>query len=352
MRKPLHRLGIHDLFYYERGRFNAITDVAGVKVGHSTIIEGQDIRTGVTVVVPSVDFLKSELLAGGFVFNANGEVTGLQYIFEEGRLTSPIFLTNTGSVGDVFSAVIDYYQGDILLPVIGECWDGYLNDLEGRHVKKEHVVSAIEKAAGGQVPQGNVGAGTGMISFGFKAGIGTSSRKLKVDGNGYTVGALVNNNMYTDDFRHRYLRIGGMDVARLIGEHDKDGPHLAEDEQNHHSSILIIATDIPLSHVQLNRIARHAVLGIGRVGLVSYTGSGDFIIAFSTGNTLPRRENGKLHQITIMEDSKLDGVFEAVIEMVEEAYLNSLLMAEDMEGREGRKVRALPIGEILTKAAK
>jgi len=352
MRKSLQELGIHEqFFYYPRGKFNAITDVEGVKVGHSTVIKDEDIRTGVSVIIPP-GLTDGRLIAGGFAFNANGDVTGFQYIFEEGRLISPIFLTNTFSVGDVFSSVVDYYKGEVALPIIGECWDGYLSDIEGRHVKYENVVEAIETASSGEVKQGNVGAGTGMTSFGFKSGIGTSSRKLTIAGKEFTIGVLVNNNIGNDHGSHRYLRIGGVETAKLIGEYD---PKQDEEQvgQNHqHSSICVIATDIPLTHYQLNRIAKHTVLGMGRMGIVSGSGSGDFIISFSTANKVPKRGTVETWTVEAIEETRLDLVFEATIEAVEESYLNSLLLAEDMQGKEGHFMRALPVGEILEKIKK
>jgi D-aminopeptidase len=345
MRKPLHELKIHGFFYYKRGKFNAITDVQEIKVGHTTIIKGSNVRTGVTVIIPP-DLSKNRYIAGGFAFNANGEVTGLQYIFEEARLTSPIFLTNTVSVGDVFSAVVDYYKGEIALPIVGECWDGYLNDIWGRHVKKEHVFQAIKKAKSGKVEQGCVGAGTGMTSFGFKSGIGTASRKVKILGKEYTVGVLVNNNMGNEDGRHRYLRIGGIDVAKTLGE-NAEVKEIENIETHQSSSILVVAIDAPLTHYQLNRIAKHAVLGFARIGLVSYSGSGDFIIAFSTGNKLPKRESKVKFNVETIEESLLDDIFEATLEAVEEAYLNTLLTAEDMKGRNGHVVHALPVDKLI-----
>lgn len=344
MRKPLHKLNLHDFFYHTRGKNNAITDVPGIKVGHSTIIQGSDVRTGVTVIIPG-DLSSHRYTAGGFAFNANGEVTGLQYIMEEARLISPIFLTNTISVGDVFSAVVDYYKGKIALPVIGECWDGWLNDIWGKHVKKEHVFQAIESAKNGEVEQGCVGAGTGMTSFGFKSGIGTASRIVKILDKDYAVGALVNNNMGGEDGSHKYLRIGGVDISKSLGSSDEIWK---QEQLDTHlsSSILTIATNAPLTHYQLNRIAKHGVLGFGRIGLVSYSGSGDFVIAFSTSNKIPNRENKVMYQLTVIQESLLDSLFEATIEAVEEAYLNSILTAEDMTGKDGHTVKALPINKI------
>ncbi|HLE48517.1 MAG TPA: P1 family peptidase [Patescibacteria group bacterium] len=347
MRKPLHELNIHDFFHYSRGKNNNITDVSGIKVGHSTIIKGENVRTGVTTVIAEGVF-ENDLAAGGFAFNANGEFTGLQYVFEEGKLYCPIFLTNTISLSDVCTYVIDYYKPKLALPLIGECWDGWLNDIWGRHVKKENVIEAIESAKSGKVEQGCVGAGTGMTSFGFKSGIGTSSRKVKVLDKEYTVGILVNNNMGHEDGRHKYLRIAGIDYSKLFGiyeEEEKNDPGV----RKNNSSIMIIATDAPLDHRQLNRLSKHAVFGFARAGLVSYTGSGDFVLAFSTGNRFPRRDTKVEYQATKLEETLMDDIFEATIEAVEESYLNSLLMAEDMKGRDGHFIKGLPVEKLLEK---
>lgn len=347
MKKTLQQLGIHNYFYHHSGTDNTITDVSGVLVGHKTLNAGENIRTGVTVVVPPTDFSKHGFIAGGFVFNANGEMTGLQYILEEGKMISPIFLTNTLSVGDVFSAIVDYYQGKIALPIIGECWDGHLNDIEGRHVKKKHVIEAINNAKAGKIEQGCVGAGTGMTSFGFKSGIGSASRVVNLGNKKYTVGVLLNNNLGNEDGRHRYLRIGGVDVGKLLGEYTIRDKEYREGHQS--STIIIIATDAPLDHHQLNRLSKHAILGMGRVGIISYSGSGDFIISFSIANKVPKRET-KIHwSIETIEETLLDDLFEATIEAVEESYLNSFLMAETTRGRDGHIIEALPIADIISK---
>jgi D-aminopeptidase len=344
MRKTLQQLGIHDYFYYPRGKNNAITDVMDVKVGHTTVIEGDNIRTGVSVVIPPIDFRMDKLLAGGFAFNANGEMTGLQYVMEEARLISPIFLTNTFSVGDVYKAVVDYYQGDIALPIIGECWDGYLNDIVGRHVKSEHVYDAIRTASGGNIPQGNVGAGTGMTAFGFKAGIGTSSRTIKLNNREYTVGVLVNNNLGIEIGNHRYLRIGPVQINdKFLQTH----PIIHDQSDSQQSSaIIIIATDIPMDHHQLNRLSKRAVLGMGRVGVISYSDSGEFILSFSTANKVPLRGTKGFWKIELIEESLLDTVFEATVEAVEESFINSILMAEDMTGKDGHEAKELPIDKL------
>jgi D-aminopeptidase len=347
MRQTLEKLPIHNFFYYPRGKYNAITDVAGVKVGHATVISDDYIRTGVTVVNPLPDYTKDKLIAGGYSFNSNGEVLGLNYLLEEGRLTSPIFLTNTYSVGDVANAVIDYYHGAIQLPIVGECWDGYLNDINGRHIKMAHVIEAIESACSSFVSQGNVGAGTGMSAFGFKAGIGSSSRIVSLLGKKYSIGVLVNNNLGNEVGHHRYLRIGGVDIGKMYVDHPLEGVTTDTSESQQSSSIIVIATDIPLTQNQITRISKRAILGMGRVGAVSYTSSGDFVIAFTTANRVPKRGSKKIWQADIIEESQLDDVFEATIEAVEESYLNSLLAAEDMTGIHGHVMRALPIENLI-----
>ncbi len=349
VRKTLDQLPIHDFFYYSRGRFNAITDVPGIKVGHSTIIEGDNIRTGVTIVMPLDDYMKSKMIAGGFILNGNGETLGLAYIMEEARLTSPIFLTNTYSVGDVANAVIHYYNGAIQLPIVAECWDGYLNDIDGRYVQAEHVRQAIETASSGPVHQGCVGAGTGMTAFGFKAGIGTSSRTITLLGKEYTIGVLVNNNLGNEVGHHRYLRIGGVDIGKLYTEMEREGEATDSSESQQSSTICVIATDIPLVQNQLNRLSKRAVLGMGRMGVVSYTDSGDFILAFTTANKPPKRGTDVLWEAQMVEEKMLDDIFEATIEAVEESYINSLLTATDMTGRDGHIMKALPIELFIKK---
>jgi D-aminopeptidase len=352
VRKPLAELGIHDYFYFPRGQHNAITDVPGVRVGHETLISGDNVRTGVTVVSPLERYDSDKLVAGGYAYNANGEATGLQYILEEARLISPVVLTNTLSVGDVFAAVIEYYKGSVVLPIVAECWDGYLNDIRGRHVKQEQVFRALDSLSGGPVAQGNVGAGTGMTSFGFKAGIGTASRKVKILDREYTVGILVNNNLGNETGHHRNLRLAGMEVGKILPHPEIDELSIESSDTELSSSIVVIATDIPLAHQQLNRIAKRAVLGMGRVGIASYTDSGDFVIAFSTANKAPRHGSRVIWHMDIVEETLLDDVFEATIEAVEESYLNSLLLAEDMTGFEGHVMKALPIDELLAIMAK
>lgn len=348
MRKTLQELNIHNHFFYQRGKFNNITDVSGIKVGHSTIVEGESVRTGVTSIqIP--DLFKYEYPASSFNFSANGEMSGIQYIVEEGRICSPIFLTNTISLGDVSSFATKYYKGDLPLPIVGECWDGWLNDIWGHHVKERHIIEAIESAISGEIEQGSVGAGTGMTSFGFKSGIGSASRKFKILDNEYTVGVLVNNNMSHEDGRHRYLRINGIDYAKEISEYDAEREKTSKSLNTRHnnSSILIIATDAPLDSRQLNRLSKHAVLGFGRLGYVSYSGSGDFVLSFSTSNKLPIRDLKVEFQTKNINEILLDDVFEATIEAVEESYLNSLLTATDMEGKDGHFAKAIEVENLI-----
>lgn len=344
MRKKFDELNINNPFYYERGHFNNITDVDGIKVGHSTIYEGDDIRTGVTCIMPEMIF-DNDLNCGGYAFNANGEMTGLQYVLEEGKLYCPIFLTNTISLGDVCSILVSYYKNRLALPIVGECWDGWLNDIWGKHVKDKHVIESIESAESGIIKQGCVGAGTGMTSFGFKSGIGTSSRKVKILDEEYTVGVIVNNNMSRDDGSHRYLRIGGVDYSKEIREYEHELMNNTGTRQNN-SSILVIATDAPLDSRQLTRLSKHAPLGFARTGLVSYTGSGDFVLAFSTGNKLPKRDSKVMYTNKHIEESLLDDIFEATLEAVEESYLNSMLCAVDMTGKDGHFSKAISTEEI------
>lgn len=347
MRKTLQELNIHNHFFYQRGGFNNITDVPDIKVGHSTIIEGEDIRTGVTFIQVPNQF-KYEYPASSFNHSANGEMSGIQYVIEEGRICSPIFLTNTISLGDVSSFATKYYRGDLSLPIVGECWDGWLNDIWGHHVKERHIIEAIESAISGKIEQGSVGAGTGMTSFGFKSGIGSASRKFKILDSEYTVGVLVNNNMGHEDGRHKYLRINGIDYAKEISEYEKERRSDSGGLKTRHnnSSILIIATDAPLDSRQLNRLSRHAVLGFGRLGFVSYSGSGDFVLSFSTANKLPIRDLKVEFESKNINEILLDDIFEATIEAVEESYLNSLLTATDMKGKNGNIAKAIEVERL------
>ncbi|MGI5863214.1 MAG: P1 family peptidase [Myxococcales bacterium] len=351
-------LGI-SLGRFKPGRYNAITDVAGVLVGHSTIQRGAGalkvgrgpVRTGVTAILPNQGNIFNErVVGGGFVLNGAGEVSGLTQVMEWGLIETPIFLTNTLSVGAVSDAAVKYmverYPGigdehDVIIPLVGECDDSWLNDIAGRHLKESHVYEAIQTATDGPVAEGNVGGGTGMICCDFKGGIGTASRKLPPAAGGYTIGVLV---MANFGKRHN-LRIGGLPVGEMLEERYQ---RLPRRQTSYGSIITVVATDAPLQTHQLNRLAKRAALGIGRVGSYAAHGSGEIILAFSTANKIPRRTGKMVYRLKLLLDARLDPLYEAVMEATEEAILNSLCMARDMEGVNGNFCPALPISEVKT----
>ena len=327
------------------GPLNAITDVAGVAVGHSTIVVGEGklqvgrgpVRTGVTAILPRGQRSASDLVfAGWFSLNGNGEMTGTTWVEESGLMEGPVMITNTHSVGTVRDAVIAWWvkrgQGNQpwSLPVVAETWDGYLNDINGFHVKEEHAFEALESARGGPVAEGNVGGGTGMICHEFKGGIGTASRKLDAEAGGYTVGVLVQCNY---GLRHQ-LRIAGVPVGR----------ELTEDlvwSQETGSIIIVIATDAPLLPHQLKRVARRAALGLARNGSIAGNGSGDIFIAFSTANPGAAAPAG-LVQVAVLPNERMNPLFEATVQATEEAIVNALVAAETTTGVDNRTVVALP----------
>lgn len=342
---------------YRPGRYNAITDVAGVRVGHCTLIQGSGalrpgkgpVRTGVTAILPnSGNVFMERVVGGGFILNGAGEVAGLTQTLEWGLIETPILLTNTLSVGacaeSVVRHMIEKHPGigikhDVIIPLVGECDDSWLNDIAGNHVRYEHVIQAIESASGGAVPEGNVGGGTGMVTTDFKAGIGTSSRKLPQVEGGYTIGVLVMSN-----FGHmRDLRMDGIPVGELLRPRYEE---IKKRVQNDGSIIAVVATDAPLLPHQLNRLATRVALGIGRVGSYAAHGSGEIIIAFSTANTVPRVTQKMVYRMKILLDQRMDPLYHAVVEATEEAILNSLCMAEDMEGINGNFSPALPLNEV------
>jgi D-aminopeptidase len=306
------------------GRFNAISDVDGVRVGHATLIEGDSVRTGVTAIVPP----ELPLFAGCHRLNGNGELTGLEWVRESGWLTTPIGITNTFSVGVVRDAIAAASAAEDAwsLPVVGETFDGFLNDIRGQHVTAEHVTEALA-SAGDRVDEGSVGGGTGMICHGFKGGIGTASRVV----DGYVVGVLVQANYG----RRNRFRVDGVPVGELIGD------RIPEPTQSESGSIIgIVATDAPLLPHQCDRLAQRAGLGVGRMGGTGAHSSGDLFFAFATGNRgLDRGER----EVTVrmLSDSEISPLYDAVIEATEEAILNALLAAETMTGREGNTAHAL-----------
>ena len=328
-------------------QWNAITDVPGVKVGHVTLIQGENIRTGVTAILPhSGNIYQNKVPAAVYVANGYGKLTGSTQIEELGTIETPIILTNTLSVPTAANALIGY---TLSLPgnervgsvnaVVGETNDGWLNDIRGRHVKEEHVIEAIEKAQSGPVEEGCVGAGTGTICYGFKGGIGTASRKLPEARGGYTVGVLVQTN------HGGVLQINGFPVGIRFGNY-----YMSRDLEDspEGSCMIVVATDAPLDSRNLKRLAKRALLGIARTGGFYSSGSGDYAIAFSTaeGLRVPHRPSSPTMQIEILRNRNVSPLFLAAAEAAEEAILNSLFKARDMEGKDGSKVEALPLDKL------
>ena len=332
-------IGIH-IGSLPTGTHNAITDVAGVKVGHVTLNEGDSVRTGVTAVIPSDDIWTARLFGAAYTIHGNGEATGIARINQAGWIESPILLTNTLSVGAVHDGVVRYIvkrypDNNIVLPIVAECYDGGLNDISGLHVTAQHAIEAIETATNGRVIEGCVGGGTGMRCYGFKAGIGTASRVLPEEQGGWTIGVLVNSN----GGRRHQLRIDGVPVGREI----TGSPPKPTREG---SFIIVIATDAPLTHRQLKQLAIRATHGLARTGTPSTDGSGEFVIAFSTANIFSSRsETGTFH-IEMLLNRRLSTLFQAVIEATEEAIVNSMTMATTTTGRNGRTMYAIPLAEL------
>jgi D-aminopeptidase len=338
----------------ESGSLDAITDVAGVEVGQATIIQGDDVRTGVTAILPRTGNMFQQKVAGAvYVFNAFGKLVGSTQVNELGQIETPILLTNTLSVWDAAAALTDWMlalPGNekvmSINPVVGETNDGWLNDIRGRHVKAEDVRRALESARGGPVEEGTVGAGTGTVAFGWKGGIGTSSRKVSADAGGYTVGVLVQTNFGGN------LTIAGVPVYREL-QPPRRTVSAREEKRNSAdgSCMMVVATDAPLDARQLMRLAKRATFGLARSGSSGSNGSGDFVIAFSTTTKIAAGPHRSVETTVISEDA-LAPLFEATIEATEEAIDNSLLRATTVKGRDGHVIEALPIerlGEILKK---
>jgi len=339
------------------GPLNAITDVKGVEVGQTTLISGSGplkvgvgpVRTGVTAILPRGHDFKDSVFAGWFTLNGNGEMTGTTWVEDSGFLDGPVMITNTHSVGVVRDAVIAWRVKNAppdddgywwSLPVVAETWDGDLNDINGFHVKPEHVFHALDTAKGGPVEEGSVGGGTGMICNDFKGGIGTSSRVLDAKYGGYTVGVLVQCNYGA----RSQLRIAGVPVGREIGEHT-----VRDDDIG--SIIVIVATDAPLIPTQLKRVARRVSLGLGRDGSFSGDGSGDIFIAFSTANPGAAEPKG-VHQLTMLPNQRLNPIFLATVQATEEAVINAMVAAKTMKGINDVEVIGLPhdrLREVLKK---
>jgi D-aminopeptidase len=333
----------------QTGAFNSITDVSGVTVGYSTVIEGRSARTGVTVIHPRGKGDHTPVYAGVHSFNGNGEMTGAAWIEEGGLLEGPIGITNSHSVGIVRDTIIAWQLKNNAmyqrwsLPVVGETADGWLNDMNSFHVKEHHVMKALDSAKTGIIEEGNIGGGTGMVCYEFKGGTGTSSRKLSENFGGWTVGALVQSNFGR---RHQFTLAGVP-----IGKHLKDGMLWPASEdpfaQESGSLIVIIATDAPLLPHQLKRLAKRATLGMARTGSMGGNGSGDIFLAFSTANSSATHEDEKgISNIQTLSNDHLDPLLASAALSTEEAIINSMVAAEDMDGHNEVNVKALPHEEV------
>lgn len=346
----------------QSGPFNAITDVPGVEVGHTTLMAGEGklvvgqgpVRTGVTTILPRGK-VYDPVFAGWYALNGNGEMTGTTWVEESGFLETPVTLTNSHSVGVARDAVVAWMhrrglfdpvppQSDLfwLLPVVAETYDGVLNDINGFHVKPEHVLAALDGAASGPVAEGNVGGGTGMSCHGFKGGIGTASRRLEIEQQTYTLGVLVQANYGSRED----LTIAGVPVGREITELRAE-LHFGENAPKDGSIIVVVATDAPLLPHQLKRLARRAPLGISRTGGLGANTSGDIFIAFSTANpsAAHRRE---LRHLEMLPNDRLDPLLRATIQATEESILNALMAAETMQGVNDNTIYALPHERLRT----
>ena len=346
------------------GPLDAITDVSGVEVGQKTLLSGEGklvvgqgpVRTGVTAIFPRGKNAIDPVFGAWFTENGNGEMTGTTWLEESGILAGPVLITNTHSVGIVRDAVIqwelrhDYYKVEEdwwSLPVVAETWDGYLNDINGFHVKPQDAWDAMDSARTGPVEEGNVGGGTGMICFEFKGGIGTASRVLAESLGGYTVGVLVQCNCCS---RH-LLRIAGVPVGTEIPGKPIWSLRKDRGRQDSGSIIVVVATDAPLLPTQLKRLARRVTLGLGRLGSIASDGSGDIFVAFSTANAGAGLAKKKT-QVTMLPNEQMDPLFEATVQATEEAVVNALVAAKTMTGIDNRTVEALPhdrLREVLKK---
>lgn len=331
------------------GKWNAITDVPGVKVGHATLVKGDSIRTGVTAVVPHEgNLFQNKVPAAVFVGNGFGKLLGSTQVDELGNIETPILLTNTLNVPKVADALIDYMLGlpgneDVhsVNPVVGETNDSWLNDIRGRHVSKNDVFRAIRTAKSGAVEEGSVGAGTGTICLGFKGGIGTSSRVLPKSMGGFTIGVLVQSNY------GGILEMNGAPVGRELENYFYKDKIKYEDGDG--SCMIVVATDAPLSSRNLKRLAKRAYLALAKTGAFSSNGSGDYVIAFSNNshNLIKYNDQNAVKTVTLLNNDKLSPLFLAVVEATQEAIYNSLLKATTAKGKNGRIVEALPIEKIL-----
>ena len=326
------------------GQYNAITDVSGVKVGHISIVLGDSIRTGVTAILPhSGNIFREKVPAAIYVGNGFGKLTGYTQVEELGQIETPIILTNTLSVWQAADALVKYLLRmpenatvRSINPIVGETQDGELNDIRGQHVQTEHVWAALDAAKAGPVEEGCVGAGVGTTAFGWKAGIGTSSRKLPQHLGNYVIGVLVQTNMGGD------LRIDGIPVGKLLRKEYLPEKALPQPDG---SCMMVVATDAPLDARQLKRLAKRALLGLARAGSPSAHGSGDYVIAFSVARKNEQSPDNS-EKLTALPDSRLTLLFQAVVDATEEAIINSLLKATTTTGNKGHKAEALPIERV------
>ena len=329
------------------GAFNAITDVKGVEVGYTTLISGEGkaaVRTGVTAILPQGKAFQGRVFAGWHTLNGNGEMTGTTWLEESGGLGSPIMITNTHSVGIVRDAVIEWgtkrftsigYSGDFSLPVVAETYDGFLSDINGFHVKKEHVFQALDSAKSGVIAEGNVGGGTGMMAHGFKGGTGTASRILDTKVGGYVVGVLVQANYGA----RQLFSVAGVPVGQEITDLR---PTRGAPIEGQGSIIVVVATDAPLLPHQLKRLVKRVSLGIGNVGGRGENSSGDIFIAFSTANSAEASKDEGVSDIKMLPNEKINMLFWATAEATEEAIINAMVAAETMKGKDGNTTYALP----------
>jgi D-aminopeptidase len=345
--KRARDLGIH-IGVLPTGVHNAITDVEGVKVGHATLVKGDLVRTGVTVVLPyKGNLFQQKVPAAIFAGNGFGKLAGVTQVKELGNLETPVVLTNTLSVATAMEALIDYtlqQAGNEAVQsvnaIVGETNDGWLNDIRGRHVRKEDVHAALQAAKGGKVEEGAVGAGTGTVCFGFKGGIGTASRRLPAKLGGYTVGVLVQTNF------GGVLQVDGVPIGEELKKY-----YLSDQLNNtvDGSCMIVVATDAPLDSRNLERLAKRAFMGLAKTGGIASNGSGDYVIAFSTDPALRVAHTSKrsTQSITVLQNDAVTPLFMAAIEATEEAIINSLFTAATTTGREGHRVEALPLDAVI-----
>ncbi len=346
-RKRAREYGIR-IGVMQPGALNSITDVQGVKVGHTTLIKGDSIRTGVTAIIPAAgNLFQQKVPAAIYVGNGFGKLAGSTQVNELGNIETPIVLTNTLSVPVAMQAVTGLALAEkgnekvqSVNAVVGETNDGYLNDIRGRHVTVEDVTAAIRIANTGKVEEGNVGAGTGTVCFGFKGGIGTASRKLPASLGGYTVGVIVQSNF------GGALEVNGAPVGKKLGKFNFSN-HLLNNVDG--SCMIVVATDAPIDHRNLMRLASRAMLGLGKTGGIASNGSGDYVIAFSTaaGLRVPYNSDQPVQSVSLLQNDNMSPLFMATIEATEEAIINSLFMARSSKGQQGNVVEALPLDKVI-----